>query len=63
MLLTPEIVGQLSFFATVTPASRAINQLNGLIAGKTTWYGEGLLHIDRANPVASLHRVIFAKPS
>ncbi len=42
MLLTPEIVGQLLFFAIVMPASRAIIQLNGLIAGKTTWYGEGL---------------------
>ena len=31
-----------AFYAIVMPASRAIIQLNGLIAGKTTWYGEGL---------------------
>ena len=62
MLLTPEIVGQLHSSAPVTPASRAIIQLNGLIAGKTTWYGEGLQD-PLANPVASLHRVTFVKPS
>ena len=50
-LLTPEIVGQPVWVGM--PASRAIEPVDGVIAGKTTWYGEGLQFI-QANPVASL---------
>ena len=44
------------------PASRATIQLwNGLVAGKTTWYGEGYVAVlQYANPVVSLHRVTYA---
>jgi hypothetical protein len=47
MLLTPEIVGRLACESkqAVMPASRATTAscvwMNGLVAGKTTWYGEG----------------------